>query len=420
MRPEDVDAIVAQLQAVQEMFAQGAGVVDPWIVTQVQMVRAELEIHVDLRDNVGTLPCSKCQAPSPLYDRAPERRWRTLDYFMFKAFIVAGPARVRCPEHGVRRAQVPWAQPGSHFNYHFQALVLSMAQNTPMSVVARQLREHDTRLWRVVRYHVNDGLTRQDLSRVRRIGVDDKSYRVGHKYVTVVADLDTAKVIFVTVGRDGDTLRRFRDHLIEHGGDPKTIAQISQDMSEAYASGARQYFPDATVVFDHFHVIKLMGEAVDAVRREEQREQDILRGTRYIWLKNAPNLTKKQLSDLTDLSRLNLRTVRAHKARLDLQDIYSELDAATADKRLRRWYFRATHSRLEPLKHFAYTVADHWAGILAFFRSRTTNGLLEGLNSLIQATKAKARGFRTVTTLMAIVYLIGSNLQFKLPILYSE
>ena len=201
---------------------------------------------------------------------------------------------------------------------------------------------------------------------------------------------------------------------------PAAITQISQDMSEAYASGARKYFPDATVIFDHFHVIKRMGEAVDKVRRQEQHEQDILRGTRYIWLKNATNLTQKQLSRLTDLSKLNLRTVRAYKARLDPQDIYGESEVHIADKLLRRWYYRATHSRLEPVKTFAYTVADHWHGILAFFASRTTNGLLEGLNSLIQATKAKARGDRTADALKSIVYLIGSALVFNLPILYSE
>ena len=420
MRPEDVDAIKAQLKEVQKMFAQGVGVAWPWMVSKVEMVGRELEVHVDLDRSVTALPCPKCEAVSPIYDRTATRRWRTLDYYMFKSFLVGRPARVRCVEHGVRRADVPWAQAGSHFNYHFQALVMSKAQNTPMAVVARELREHDTRLWRIVTHHVKDGLGRLDLSAVRRIGVDDKSYQVGHKYLTVVADLDTARVIFVTEGRDGETLGRFRQFLIEHGGDPKAITQISQDMSQAYASGAKQYFPDATVVFDHFHVIKLMGETVDKVRREEQREQDILRGTRYIWLKNAKNLTDKQLQSLTDLSRLNLRTVRAFKARLDLQDIYLEIDAAVADKRLRRWYYRATHSRLEPLKNFAYTVADHWAGILAFFESRTTNGLLEGLNSLIQATKAKARGYRTINALKSIVYLIGSSLLFNLPTLYSE
>ena len=227
MRPEDGNAILAQLRSFQDMFAKGVGIVAPWHVTDIALVAHELEVRVDLANGVVTLACPKCQAPSPVYDRGPERRWRTLDDYMFKSFLVARPVRVRCAEHGVHRAEVPWAQAGSHFNYHFQALVMQKAQNAPMAVVARELREHDTRLWRIVTHHVNDALGRLDLSGVRRIGVDDKSYQVGHKYLTVVADLDTARVIFVTVGRDGDTLRRFRDHLIEHGGDP--AAQWSCD-----------------------------------------------------------------------------------------------------------------------------------------------------------------------------------------------
>ena len=320
----------------------------------------------------------------------------------------------------MRRVEVPWAQASSHFNYHFQALVLNLARNMPMSVVARQLREHDTRLWRVVIHHVLAAVDRLDLSAVRRIGVDDKSYQVGHKYLTVAADLDTTRVIFVTEGRDAATLGRLRQHLIDHGGKPDDVTEISQDMSQAYASGAARFFPNATVVFDHFHVVKLMGEAVDEVRRAEQKEQDFLRGTRYLWLKNFNNLTAKQQSALTDLSRLNLKTVRAYKARLDLQDIYAESESQVAAARLKRWFFRATHSRLDPLIRFAYTVRDHLKGILAFFTSRTTNGLLEGLNSLIQATKAKARGFRTVGALVSMIHLIGSRLQFTLPTLYSE
>ncbi len=187
-------------------------------------------------------------------------------------------------------------------------------------------------------------------------------------------------------------------------------------MSPAFISGVEANFPNAHLTFDKFHVLKILNEAVDEVRRNEQKNHPELARTRYIWLKNPENLKGSQMEtlDQLNLKKLNLKTSRAYQIRLNFQELYDQ-PTETAEAFLNKWYFWATHSRLEPIKQAAYTIKRHWKGILRWFQSRINNGILEGLNSLIQAAKAKARGYRTNRNLITMIYLIGGKLNFHLP-----
>jgi transposase len=175
-------------------------------------------------------------------------------------------------------------------------------------------------------------------------------------------------------------------------------------------------FANAHLTFDKFHIMQVINNAVDEVRRQEQKERPELHRTRYIWLKNLEKLKasqREQLEKLT-LSKLNLKTARAYQMRLMFQKFFT-LPADTAELLLKKWYYWATHSRLQPMKEAAYTIKRHWDGILRCFTSRISNGTLEGINSLIQAAKARARGYRTSTNLISMIYLIGGKLNFGLP-----
>lgn len=174
-------------------------------------------------------------------------------------------------------------------------------------------------------------------------------------------------------------------------------------MSPAFIKGAHEQFPDSKLTFDK-------------VRQQEQKERPELFRSRYIWLKNPENLKKSQASTLEKLTvkKLNLKTSRAYHIRLNLQEFFSQ-SPQTAEAFLKKWYFWATHSRLEPIKEAAHTIKLHWNGILQWFKSQINNGILEGINSLVQAAKARARGYRTKKNLIAIIYLIGGKLNFGLP-----
>ncbi|MBE3145163.1 MAG: ISL3 family transposase, partial [Planctomycetes bacterium] len=237
-----------------------------------------------------------------------------------------------------------------------------------------------------------------------------------HNYVSVFVDMQTPKVLFATEGKDASTLERFKTDLEAHQGDPSRIQEVCCDMSPAFISGVEKHFPEAHLTFDKFHVLKILNEAVDEVRRQEQQSRPELKRTRYIWLKNPENLKENQATTLETLQvkKLNLKTARAYHIRLNFQEFWNQ-PLQEAETFLKRWYFWATHSRLEPMKEAAYTMKRHWDGILRWFTSRINNGILEGINSLIQAAKAKARGYRTMKNLITMIYLIGGKLEFRLP-----
>ncbi len=185
-------------------------------------------------------------------------------------------------------------------------------------------------------------------------------------------------------------------------------------MSPAFIAGTAESLPNAQITFDKFHVVKLINQAVDAVRRAEQKSHAELKKSRYLWLKNPRNLSQRQRTQLDNLSAANLKTGRAYRMRLAFQELYLQ-PAQSAEAFLKKWYWWATHSRLPPMIEAARMVKRHWNGILRWFQSNIANGLVEGINSLVQAAKAKARGYRSTRNLKAIIYLIAGKLELALP-----
>jgi transposase len=221
-------------------------------------------------------------------------------------------------------------------------------------------------------------------------------------------------VLFATEGRDAATIAAFADDVASHGGNAEAIEAVCIDMSPAFIKGVTENLPNAAITFDKFHAVKIINNAVDQVRRAEQKQQSVLRGTRYIWLRNPDNLSERQRTTLENLPTRHLKTARAYQIRLAFQDLYNQTTEAAASY-LKKWYFWATHSRLEPIIDAAHTVKRHWNGILRWFDSRIANGLIEGINSLVQAAKAKARGYRSIRNLKAVVYLVAGKLDLRLP-----
>jgi transposase len=246
--------------------------------------------------------------------------------------------------------------------------------------------------------------------------MDETSSKRGHNYVSLFVDIEGPKVLFATEGKDASTVKRFKQDLTDHNGAPEAIEEMCSDMSPSFISGVENCFPNAYLTFDKFHIMKITNEAVDEVRRQEQKDRPELFRTRYIWLKNLENLKPFQTETLEELTvkKLNLKTSRAYHIKLNFQELFNQ-PAENAEAYLKKWYFWATHSRLEPIKEAAYTIKRHWNGVLRWFQSGVNNGILEGINSLIQAAKARARGYRTTQNLITMIYLIGGKLNFGLP-----
>jgi transposase len=275
------------------------GLTPPWTVTRSDFdpEAQRLDIEIDFAPG-NRFPCPHCGAADcPAYD-TQRMSWRHLNFFQHQAYLNARVPRVRCDTCGIKQVHVPWARPDSGFTLLFEALLMTMLSAMPVRTVAKMVGEHDTRLWRVLHHYVDQARARADASAVTRVAIDETAARRGHDYITLFVDIDQARVLFATEGKDAATVAAFADDLAAHGGDAEAIDEVCIDMSPAFIKGTAEHLPNAAVTFDKFHAVKIVNDAVDQVRRAEQKGQSVLRGTRCIWLRNPANLSDRQQATL--------------------------------------------------------------------------------------------------------------------------
>jgi transposase len=394
---QDIDLMQLALQLPKE-----------WYVEECDFDEEKGRLNIKLNFRRGEMfCCTDCHGQKYKIHDTVDKTWRHMNFFQHEAYITARVPRTKCDRHGVKMIDIPWARKGSGFTLLFEALLMTLSKSMPVDKVARFVGEHDTKIWRVLKHYVGEAREKLDFSALKQIGIDETSSKKGHNYITVFVDMETSTVAYATEGKNAETINSFVTDLQAHGGAPENISEVSIDMSPAFISGAEDFLPDADITFDKFHVMKKVNEAVSDVRREEAKHQDILTKTRYLWLKNRDKLTKKQeatLNDILALRNMNLKTVRAYKIKLAFQELFKQ-PADVAEEYLKKWYFWATHSRIAPIIEAAKTVKSHWDGILRWFDSGLTNGVVEGINGEIQEIKARARGFRNINNFITMIYL---------------
>jgi transposase len=400
----------------RDLFKLALGFSDPWKITEVSFSREDGRLDIFLKHERGAhFPCPSCEVSCGAYDTT-DRTWRHLNFFQYETYLHAPTPRIHCRDCNITRVvTLPWARPNSGFTLLFEALVMQLAQAMPLSTVGAIVGEYDTRLMRVIDHYVGQGREEVDMSEVESIGTDETSKAKGHDYITSFIDLKKRRVLFVTEGKDNTTVQRFVEDLEQHGGHPANIKEACIDLSPAFTKGIKENLPEASIVYDRFHVMKIITDAQDAVRREESRDNEALKGSRYALLHNPETATDKQGVIVAALTKLNLKTVRAYQIRLAMREVYLMTDYKKAEAALKRWYFWATHSRIEPIIRAAKTIKAHWDGVLAFFRNRTANGLAEGINSVIQTIKRRARGYGNTKNFITMIYLVCGKLDFRLP-----
>jgi transposase len=392
-----------------DLFSMALGLSEPWIVERTEFKPAEHRLDLYLGFKTGSkFTCPTCDYKNTAYDTI-EKTWQHLNFFQHEAYIHARVPRVDCKAHGVHMIDVPWARKGSGFTLLFEALVMIMVKEMSVKGVSRIIGTTDTRLWRVLEHYVDADLAKQDLSEVTKVGFDETASKRGHSYITVAADLETGKAIFVTEGKDAATIMAFVTHLEAHGGSVVAIKEVCSDMSPAFISGIEEHLPEAAITFDRFHVMKLLGEAVNKVRKEEAKSETVLRGSKYVWLSNQANLSAQNLTRLKSLAGLQLKTAKAWRMMIIFKGLF-DFSAERAIEELGRWRLWAARSKLAPIVDFARMLKKHWGGVVRWLFSGLTNGLLESLNSLIQAAKSRARGYRTVKNLKIMTYIVAGKL----------
>lgn len=400
-----------------DLYAQILGLSVPWEVTAVDLDRAagQLVVKVSLSEG-AQLNCPHCGRDSPGYDRRV-RRWRHLDTCQYVTILEAEVPRLSCPEHGVTTAAVPWAEPDCGFTQLFEALVIDWLKEASIQAVARQLGLSWGAIDRLMQRAVARGLTRREAVSPRRLCVDETSFRKRHDYVTVVTDPQAGTVLHVADDRRTGSLAGYYEALSEE--QKARIEAVAMDMWPAYIKATLEHVPEAEqkMAFDRFHVAKLLGEAVDQVRRQEHKQLrsqgcDDLKGSRYVWLTDPANMTAAQKERFQSLRHGALKTARAWAIKALASQLWDYRSRTWARKAWGRWLGWALRCRLPPMRKVALTIKAHLWGILNAIVLQQSNGHAEGMNSRIQRIKQRACGFRNKERFRNAIYfhLGGLNL----------
>ncbi|MBV8557347.1 MAG: ISL3 family transposase [Planctomycetaceae bacterium] len=370
----------------------------PWRVEHVSLDTQQHHINVWLahRRNASFM-CPECGRPSPLYDHVPSRSWRHLDHGDCLTWLQTPLPRIACPVHGIRRVRVPWALPGSRFTLAFERYAIDVLLETDVLGGARLLHISWDETWNIMERAVARGLRAKKRRVIAHLGVDEKAVAKRHRYVTLVCDLDRSTVEYIGDDRKQTSLDAYYQSLSQK--QLAGIEAVAMDMWDPFIASTVAHVPNgqSKIVFDRFHVMKHMTDAVDQVRKEEHRllqagGDETLKGTKYLWLFSEENLPERSRERFAALRARHLKTGRAWAIKESLRDLWDYRRKGWALRHWKHWYFWATHSRLKPVVKVARMIQGHLDNVLTYFDHRITNATSEGLNSKIQTIKKTPMG----------------------------
>lgn len=394
----------------RQLYAAILGIQSPWLVERVELKLTEGEVHVYLKhEDRQNWPCPECGKPCRVYDHQSERRWRHLDTCQYHTILHAEPPRSECGDHGARVVKLPWAEPGSHFTALFERLAIDWLGAASQKAVAELLELTWDEIHGIMERAVARGLGRRQAEEIPALGVDEKAYRKGHKYFTLVNDLQRSRVLYVAEDRTQASLDGFWETLTQD--QVASIAAVALDMWDPYVPSVRNHVAEADrkIVFDKFHIAQHLGEAVDRVRRRENKTlraagDDRLKGTRYDWLRHPAGMEPKDRREFAALRESNLKTARAWALKEAAMALFTYVYERPARKHFRWWHGWAVRSRLQPMIDVARMLKRRLENIITYLHHRITNAASESINSKIQWVKYTARGFRNKENFRTAIY----------------
>jgi transposase len=369
-----------------------------WAVVSVDFGLEEKKVEIVLEHVGGRLTCPECGASCPQADLAPERQWRHLDTMQFQTLLRARLPRSKCSVCGVKTVAAPWAGKHSRFTLLFEAFaldVLKACSNVQRAAVLLGLDWQTTH--GIMQRAVARGLERRTLDDVRRVGIDEKSFGSGQSYVSVMTDLEESRVLEVVEDRTKAATDELWQTLTPTQRDK--VSAVAVDMWEPFMNSSAEQAPNAEIVHDKFHISKHLNEAVDQVRRQENKAlrakgDDSLVGSKHLWLSHPDHLTEDRENWLDELREADLKTSRAWAIKESFRRFWDYTYTSSAQTFFESWHSWAIRSRLSPIVEKAKMLKRHLSGLLSYFRQRVTNAVSEGFNSRIQSIKSAARGFR--------------------------
>lgn len=333
----------------------------------------------------------------------------------FQTIIKSRVPRSECPDHGVKTISIPWAGPNSRFTLLFERLAIDvMIAAKSIKEAARLLGLSWDQVHHIQARAVERGLARRELDEIKNVGIDEKSFLKGHKYASLMVDIDGARILDVVEGRTLEAANSLWQKLPEEVR--SDIEAVAMDMWDAFITSTKTHAPQADIVHDKFHISKYLNEAVDKVRRIEHKEfmkedDETLKGAKYLFLKNPTNMSDSEKERFKSLRMGKLKAGRAWSIKEMFSEFWTYSYQASAEKFFQRWYWWATHSRLKPMVDVAKLMKRHLPNILTYLKHLITNAMMEGFNSKIQSIKANARGYRNFANYRTAILFYCGKLQ---------
>jgi transposase len=382
-------------------YAQLLGLDDTWIVTEVDLSKSQQQVIINVLFVADSHACPDCETVSPVYDvRGDTRQWRHMDTMQFETIISANIPRIRCKEHGIKSIRIPWSEKNSRFTLLFESFALRVLQIARSVEEARRLLGLNWhQLEAIKRRGVARGLSRRRATKIRYLGIDEKSKGKGHDYVTLVNDIEGSRVLEVVPKNTQEACEVAIDKALSKR-QRGWVEAVAIDMWPAFIGGVSKALPKSAIVHDRFHISKHLNDAVDKVRREEHAilkavGDNRLTRTRYHWLKNEENLSDEAREEFKGLKDSGLKVSRAWLLKELFRQFWDYRSAGWAMRFYKSWYSWAIRCRLEPIKKEARMIKNHLDNIMTWFKHPISNAVSEGLNSKIQTVKSNARGYRS-------------------------
>jgi transposase len=406
----------------KKLFAIALGDIAPWQVKTIEFKQLDekvRELHIELDFPTGSLFVDNHGIPCKAYD-TERHTWRHLNFFEHRCILHARVPRIVDSKGEVRKVTVPWARRNNGFTLMFEAYIMTLLElEMSPSSVADLVKVYPQRIWDVFNHYVGQAVGQNDDTGIEAIGIDETCKRKGHDYITVGVDLDQRRVFKVAQGKDSAAVQCLAGHLDGKGSPPERVGQVCIDMSPAFICGVAKHFPNASITFDRFHVMKEVNKAMDELRKLEQKECKELKGHKYTLLRNPENLTEKRQNELAELLKLYPKIGEGYRLKELFKEFWEFEQTDKAEQFLEDWCGQAAKSGIFPFQRAVNTIRAHWSGIINFIKSQITNGILEGINSKIQLAKKRARGYRNLNNFINMVYFLCGKLKLSYPQVFT-
>ncbi len=395
------------------LYTEILGLEKPWIVTNVDLDLVNEEVRILIKYDSKTGLCPICQKDCSVYDSRNDRTWRHLDTCQMKTYLTGNLPRITCPEHGVHSITVSWSEPYSHFTKLYELFAINLLQATQNQTKASEiLRISFNQIHLIMNKAVSRGLSRRKKMDIKYMGIDEKSMKKGHTYITVATDTQTGTIIDIVENRTQKATRKLLN-LIKSTHNLLPLKAVSMDMWKPFMNEVSSILPYAAIVHDRFHVMKYLNDGVNKTRIKENKvlkneEINPLKKSKYLFLKNEENMTKKQYTRFQEIKDLTLDTSRAWRIKENFKSFFDCDYINEAKFYFTKWYFDVKESGLQKMTKVAETLLNHFGGLISYINHRISNGIAENLNGQIQRIKTVARGFNSFFNFRnAILFYLG-------------